>query len=154
MSISGINTKNTNWQLRKTVLIYIVLSLTAIAVDNIYAIFGHGVRSAAMTWMFLYPLIGGGLIYFLIERLIPGVSKAAGYRLFYNVYNSGIATLTVGSFLKGILDIAGASSTYTVIFNVIGWLFLVGGLILLASLTLRYITCRESNGAARHLSDL
>ena len=120
-------------------LVYLVLSLTAIAVNNIYAIFGHGVHSAAMTWMFLYPLIGGTLIYFLIERLIPGVSKAAGYRVFYNAYNSGIAALTAGSFLKGILDIAGTSSTYTAVFYVIGWLFAAVGLILLASLMLRYV---------------
>ncbi|MFA6809194.1 MAG: hypothetical protein WCR27_09415, partial [Eubacteriales bacterium] len=90
-------------------------------------------------WMFIYPLICGALIYFLIERLIPGVSKIRGYRLFYNVYNSGIATLTVGGFLKGILEIAGTSSTYIVLFNVVGWLFVLVGLILLASCTLRYI---------------
>jgi zinc transporter ZupT len=136
----GIDIRNKNWQLRKTILVYIVLSLTAIAVDNIYAIFGHGVSSPAMTWMFLYPLIGGALIYFLIERLIPGVSRSPDYRLFYNVYNSGIATLTMGSFLKGILDIAGTSSPYTVLFNVTGWLFAAAGLILL---TLRYIASRE-----------
>ena len=138
MSILGIDIKNKNWQLRKTILLYIVLSLAAIAVDNIYAIFGHGVSSATMTWMFLYPLIGGALIYFLIERLIPGVSKAAGYRVFYNLYNSGIAALFAGSFLKGILDIAGTSSSYTVIFNVIGWLFAAVGLILLTSFMVRY----------------
>jgi len=143
LSILGIDTNNQNWQLRKTGLVYLILSLTAIAVDNIYAIFGHGVSSAAMTWMFLYPLIGGALIYFLIERFIPGVSKATGYRFFYNVYNSGIATLTVGGFLKGILDIAGASSTYIVIFNVIGWLFVAVGLILLANFTLRSIASRK-----------
>lgn len=143
MSTLGIDIKYKNWQLRKTVLVFIVLSLTAIAVDNIYAIFGHGVSSAAMTWMFLYPLIGGALIYFLIERLIPGISRSPGYRLFYNIYNSGIATLTAGSFLKGILDIAGTSSTYTIVFSAIGWLFAAAGLILLASLTLKYIASRE-----------
>ncbi|MFA6807860.1 MAG: hypothetical protein WCR27_02585 [Eubacteriales bacterium] len=139
LSILGIDIKNKNWQLRKTILTYISMSLIAIVVDNIYAIFGHGVRSAAMTWMFIYPLICGALIYFLIERLIPGVGKTTGYRLFYNVYNSGIATLTVGGFLKGILEIAGTSSTYIVLFNVIGWLFILVGLILLASCMLRYI---------------
>jgi hypothetical protein len=111
--------------------VYIILSITAIAVNNIYALFGHGVHSAAMTWMFLYPLIGGGLGYFLIERLAPGIVKAKGYRLFYNLYNSGIATLTVGSFLQGILEIAGTSSPYTIGFYVVGLLFAVAGLVLL-----------------------
>ena len=140
MSISDINIKSRSWQLRKTIWVYIILSITAIAVDNIYALFGHGVQSATMTWMFLYPLMGGGLGYFLIERLIPRIVHARGYRLFYNLYNSGIATLTVGSFLKGILEIAGTSSPYTIGFYVTGCLFAAAGLIILFYI----ISCRTA----------
>lgn len=140
MSILGIDTKSKTWQMRKTVLVYIVLSLTAIAVDNIYAIFGHGVRSASMSWMFLYPLLGGSLIYFLMERLAPRVVETAGYRLFCNVYNSGIAILTVGSLLKGILEIAGTTSPYTALFPIIGWIFLVAGVVLFLLKPLRNST--------------
>ena len=130
MSILGIDTKSKTWQMRKTVVVYIILSITAIAVDNIYAVFGHGVRSASMSWMFLYPLLGGALVYFFMERLAPRTGRAAGYRLFYNVHNSGIAILTAGSFLEGILEIAGTTSTYTVIFYIAGWIFLASGVLL------------------------
>lgn len=120
MFMSDIDKKYENWQNWKTIVVYLCLSLTVFAVDKIYAVFGHGVHSGAMTWMFLYPLIGGALVYFLMLRLIPGFSKKEGYRLFYNLYNSGIALLTVAAFLKGILDIAGTSSPYIIFFNVIG----------------------------------
>lgn len=138
MSILVIDKNHPNRQLRKTVRTYLILSLAAIAVDHIYGIFGHGVSSDAMTWMFLYPLLGGALFYFLIERRIPRVSAAPGYRLSYNIYNSGIAVLTVAGLLKGILDIAGAASAYTVIFQMSGWAFVSAGAILLIIETLRY----------------
>ena len=115
-------------------MVYLALSFAAIAVDNIYAIFGHGVRSDAMTWMFLYPLIGGTLFYLLIELLIPWINRLVGYRVFFNIYNSGIATLTTGSFLEGILDIAGTSSPYVTVFYAAGWLLIASGLILLTML--------------------
>jgi hypothetical protein len=138
LSILAIDKDHPNRQLRKTVRTYLILSLAAIAVDHIYAIFGHGVSSDAMTWMFLYPLLGGALFYFLVERLAPGVSRAPGYRLSYNIYNSGIATLTVAGLLKGILDIAGAASAYTGIFRMSGWALAAAGTILLIIKPLRY----------------
>ena len=138
MSILAIDKNHPNRQLRKTVRTYLILSLAAIAVDHIYALFGHGVSSDAMTWMFLYPLHGGALFYFLIERLASGVSRAPGSRLSYNIYNSGIAALTVADLLKGILDIAGASSGYTVLFRISGWAFVAAGVILLGAKPLRY----------------
>jgi len=131
LSILGIDKRNHNSHLRKTVLVYFIVSLIAIAVDHIYAIFGHGVSSAFMTWMFLYPLIGGAWLYLLIVRLVPGASQTDAHRLAFNLYNSGIAALTAGSFLKGILDIAGTSSPYTPIFLVAGWLFALAGLLMM-----------------------
>jgi prolipoprotein diacylglyceryltransferase len=62
--------------------------------------------------MFLYPLIGGALFYFIIYVFTNKISKFKCYRLFFNIYNSGIATLTFGSFIKGILELAGADSIY------------------------------------------
>ncbi len=133
MSILDINVDT-----KKTILVYLLLALTAILVDNVYAIFGHGVRSAAMTWMFLYPLLGGTMFYLIIDRWTQGIGGSKGYRAFYNLHNSGIATLTVGSFLKGILEIAGADSLYVLYFQVTGWVLVVIGLLLLGW-TVQYI---------------
>ena len=134
LSILDTSSKRPLANIRKTIIIYLVLSFTTIGIDNIYAVFGHGVRSPSMTWMFLYPLIGGTLVYFLIKIFFPWINHFLGYRLFSNLYNSGIATLTVGSFLKGILEIAGTSSPYTILFFVTGWLLTASGIILLAVL--------------------
>ena len=128
MYISDTDTKKKNRDLNRPIVVYMILSITAIIIDNVYALFGHGVRSAAMSWMFLYPLLGGTLVYLLIELLIPAVKNSTGFRLFFNTYNSGIAILTVGSFLNGILEIAGADSPYTIIFNAVGWILTMAGL--------------------------
>lgn len=117
--------------MKRTAILYAVSALMAVAVNNIYGLFGHGVNSTYMTWMFLYPLIGGVIFFIMIYLIIPGITKIKGYRIFYNCYNSGIATLTMGSFLKGILQIAGTASSYTVVFDCIGWIFIGAALILL-----------------------
>ncbi|MBI4857964.1 MAG: hypothetical protein HY818_14605 [Acetobacterium woodii] len=130
-------------KIRKTIGVYAILSLVAIGINFIYGQFGHGVHSAAMTWMFLYPLLGGALFYFLLERLKSGMTRFAPFRFGYNSYNSGIATLTVGSFLKGILEIAGTNSPYLVLFTIIGWLFIAVGVMVFALLSVS----RKKNSA-------
>ncbi|MDF2592928.1 MAG: putative rane protein [Clostridia bacterium] len=131
MSILDINIKNQSKHFRKTILTYLILSILAIVVNKVYALFGHGVSSPAMTWMFLYPLIGGALFYFLIYGFANKIIKFTLYRLFFNIFNSGIATLTFGSFLKGVMDIAGSGSIYLVFYYVVGGLFIAAGLILM-----------------------
>lgn len=124
---------------RKTILTYLVLSLFAIVINKVYGIFGHGVSSPAMTWMFLYPLIGGVLFYFLIYGFAKKIINFNGYRLFFNIYNSGIAALIFGSFLKGVMDIAGADSIYLVFYYVVGGLFIIVGLILMFIMVIHLI---------------
>lgn len=131
MSILDTNMKNQSKHFRITIATYMILSVIAIIINKVYASFGHGVASPAMTWMFLYPLIGGTFFYFLIYGFANKIIKLTGYRLFFNIYNSGIATLTFGSFLKGIIDIAGADSIYLVFYYVVGGLFIAVGLILM-----------------------
>lgn len=71
------------------------------------------------------------MLYFLIFLLVPDISRFVAYRIFYNIYNSGIATLSLGSFLKGIFDIAGTSSTYIAVFYAIGELLVAVGVVML-----------------------
>lgn len=121
MFISGIKIKSNNNRIRKTIVVYLLLALVAVAVNLIYGFFGHGVRAAAMTGMFLYPLLGGALGYLLIDRYMAFITRFVVYRVGYNSFNSGLAALTVGSFLKGILEIAGTNSPYLIIFFFLGW---------------------------------
>ncbi len=138
MSISDINIIVHRGNIRKTVLASLVFAMAAVAIDRIYALFGHGVSSAFMTWVFLYPLLGGALVYLLIAVSARLVIGAPGYRLFCNIYNSGIATLAAGSLLRGILEIAGTGSPYTALFFAAGGLLTAGGLGLLLALFIRY----------------
>jgi len=134
LSILAMNSTEGSRQIRKTVIVYLILTAVAIAVANIYAQFSHGVRSAAMTLMFLYPLLGGAVFYFTLGLIVPRISDRRNYRLYYNIYNSSIAVLTVGSLLKGILDIAGTASGYVLLFQVAGWGGAAAGLVCLIAM--------------------
>ena len=137
MSISDINKKSFPGQIRRTVRNYLCLTAVAVLIDNIYALFGHGVRSPAMYLLFLYPLLGGALVYLLIGRFVPHMGSHEKYRLFYNVHNSGVAILAAGSLLSGILDIAGTASAYVPLFYAVGWIFVLAGLALVFIMKLK-----------------
>ena len=106
------------------------MTVVTVIIEKIYRLFGHGVTSPAMTWMFLFPLAGGLLIYF-VSRAEVDIEDAGRFRRSSNLYHSGIATLTVGSFLKGVLEIAGTDSVYLLYFYIVGF-----GMVLLGILPL------------------
>jgi hypothetical protein len=94
--------------------VYSAVSAACLVITHVYALFGHGVRSASMDWMFLYPLAAGTGVFSLPALLwprLPGrfqVFSRAGY----NLYNSGIAALTSAAMLTGIMEIAGGGSKW------------------------------------------
>lgn len=95
---------------------FVGLSVLAVVIDDIYALFGHGVRSAFMSCMFLVPLLGGAVVYYLIGFLAFDAARAPLWRLASNLYNSGLAALAAGCMLQGILEIAGTASPYVPLF--------------------------------------
>lgn len=101
---------------KRAIAVYATVAAFCGVFAFVYAQFSHGVSSAAMTFMFLYPLIGGAGMYALM-LVLP--LRSFG-RLSFNAYNSGIATLTVGSLLAGVFEIAGTSSAYQPVFTVVG----------------------------------
>ncbi|MDR1692595.1 MAG: hypothetical protein LBR72_04490 [Oscillospiraceae bacterium] len=101
----------------KTPLIWLGAALGCVVITNVYALFGHGVRSDAMDGMFLYPLLGGTAVYLLTGFAL----KKAAVRPGSTIYNAGIATLTAGGMLRGILEIAGTGSAYGTVFTAVGW---------------------------------
>lgn len=108
--------------------VYAAVAVLCVVIDQVYALFGHGVRSASMTFMFLYPL-AAAVVYFLLGYSFPKAAAGNYGRLGVNAIGSGIAALTVGSFLVGVLEIAGSSSDYVFLFQVFGWFFTAAGLI-------------------------
>ena len=110
-------------------LFYLAVSLLCVICGLVihglvHAWYGVSNRSDYLTFGFAYPLVGGAAVYLLIGAVrkaqVPGP-------LVTGVYYSGIATLTVGSMLRGTLDVAGKSSTYLPVFVVAGTLMVTIG---------------------------
>lgn len=106
----------------KTVKTYIFTTLFCIVFNTVYSLFGHGVTSPFMSYAYAFSLVLGVGGFILVDQL------HLENRVAFNLYNAGIATLTVGSLLRGIIDIAGADTIYPVYYFVVGaGLVAVGG---------------------------
>ena len=90
----------------------------------VYELFSHEVYSYFMIYGFAVPLMLGVMPYalLLISRKVPG-------RAALNLWNSGIATLSVGCVFRGVLEIYGTTNSFSVIYPVSGLLLLTAGLI-------------------------
>lgn len=120
MILSTLENSTMESKARHDMIVYLGISLFCMIFAGIYEIFSHGVISYPMILMFLYPLLGGSLVYRILSKWnqLDYPSKMT-----YNLYNSGIALFTVGSCLKGVLDIYGTTSKYT------SFYFLGGGVL-------------------------
>ena len=90
----------------------------------VYELFSHEVYSYFMIYAFAVPLMLGVMPYalLLISRKVPG-------RAALNLWNSGIAALSVGCVFRGVLEIYGTTNSFSVIYPVSGLLPLTAGLI-------------------------
>ncbi len=117
-----MNTKKT---LKKTIMVYSAVTLFCIVFSNVYSYLGHGVISNSMRLAFLYPLVLGVGVYTALYF------RGEYERVSYNLYNAGVATLTVGSMYQGVIDIAGADTTYSVYYFMVGIPLIVVSLLFL-----------------------
>lgn len=112
---------------RLPLFIYIGVTLFCIAFGFIYEIFSHNVISYYMILGFLWPLCGGVIIYLLMTLL---AKKYAFSILSSYLYNAGLATLTVGCYFHGIIEIYGTTRPFYVYFyNILGFILLGLGLL-------------------------
>lgn len=92
-----------------------------------------------MTYMFVYPLIGGAVVN-ILSIIRQTVIEVQTFCVGKAVLNYGIATLVVGSFMKGVFEIAGTGSDY------LAYYFYVGIVLIFVSLSLLlYSFYRTSN---------
>ena len=136
MFTSGIELKHIGRLPIKTAIVYSGVSLLCVVISNVYAIFGHGIRSDSMDYMFLYPLLGGTVIFLLAAIVLPRLSQQPRVisRIAYNLYNSGIAALTSAAMLKGIVEIAGTGSAWIIYIKTTG-IIMVAAAITCSTLT-------------------
>lgn len=81
----------------------------------IYELFSHGVTSYYMTYAFALPLIMGVLPYevMLIKNKFPG-------KAFADIWNTAIATLSIGCVFKGVLEIYGTTNRLIIVYPIAG----------------------------------
>lgn len=123
-------------RLLKNVNIYAIISAFVCLAGVIYHLFGRGVFSQHMAHAFYYPLFLGVFVYLLlmsIQQRFPFVGTT-GYRIFNNLHNAGLASLTLYSFLSGVFEIAGGSSGLVMILFFLGLALVLAGLCFLCAL--------------------
>ncbi len=117
-----------SWKDNRLRYLQIMVGISAFCLlfSLIYRHFSHGVDSLYMTYLCVWPFALGavpGLIFWLTDLLWePGA-----YTLCF--YNAGIASVTMSSLLRGIMEIAGTSSRHQVILMWIGAVLLIMGVV-------------------------
>ena len=105
--------------------IYLLISRFCALFGAVYEYFSQGVYSYYMLYAFAFPLVGGVLPFAALAMSgghLPG-------RLARNLYHSGIAALTVGSILEGVLEIYGTTNQLTAVYWIVGMFFVITGVI-------------------------
>ncbi|KIR03128.1 hypothetical protein P261_01943 [Lachnospiraceae bacterium TWA4] len=109
----------------KTAISYLCAAILCLLFACIYEHFSYGVYSIFMIGAFLFPLILGGFVFFLLW-FFDKPTPSDGWTM---VYHCGVATLTVGSIVKGVLEIYGTTNWLTGIYWIVGILFVGIGVI-------------------------
>ena len=111
----------------QTVFKYLVISIFFALFGAIYEVFSHGVYSYRMIYAFGYPLMLGLvpmlIIHFSRIKKMPGTLSG-------QIYRCGIYTLTIGSTLKGALEIYGTTSRLSTLYTPAGFLLILAGFLL------------------------
>lgn len=121
-----LSTSVTNRTHLKTAFTYLIISIFVALFGGIYEIFSHGVYSNFMIYAFAFPLVGGCLPFFILGmwKFInigkPSICLKVPNAITRNLYHSGIATLTIGSIIRGVLDIYGTTSYLSNYYWIVG----------------------------------
>ena len=111
----------------KIALVYLILSVFCALFGAVYELFSHEVYSFYMIYAFGFPLVGGALPYGILSAF--HLSKSSSL-LARNLYHSGIATLTVGSIVRGVLDIYGTTNSLSRYYWFVGIFAVVAGVVI------------------------
>ncbi|WP_449460072.1 hypothetical protein [Streptococcus suis] len=114
---------NSTTRVSRTFISYLAITAFLFIFSRIYESLSYGEVSIFMHYTFCVTLIGGAVLLGLLQ-LIPTLS-----RLSYNLWNSGVATITAGCLLRGIINLSGRSTTLDQPYWYIGAGFLVLSLV-------------------------
>lgn len=111
----------------KCALWYLCASIFTALFGAIYEVFSHGVYSFFMIYAFALPLVLGALPCLIVA--MTGFTLSGG--LARPFYRAGVATLTVGSIAKGVLEIFGTTNVLWAFYPIVGGFFFLIGVICL-----------------------
>ncbi|HFU4559879.1 TPA: hypothetical protein ACGPBH_001979 [Streptococcus suis] len=123
MTLSTSVTNQTSTRTPRTFITYLATTAFLFIFSRIYESLSYGEISIFMRYMFCVTLIGGALLLGMLT-LKPNLS-----RMTFNLWNSGVATITAGFLLRGIINLSGRSTTLDQPYWFIGVGFLVLALI-------------------------
>lgn len=110
---------------KKQSIVYLIVSALTLVFALIYEKFSHNVYSPFMLGAFIIPLFLGAAISFITYKMKCTTRR----RLQNNLYNAGVATLTVGSIFVGVLEIFGTTNAKVIVYFFVGVLFILLSLI-------------------------
>ena len=94
----------------------------------VYELFGHEVYSYYMIYAFAFPLLLGAIPFFLMQKAgKPFPGRAA------DLIHAGVAALTAGSIVQGVLKIYGTANCLTLAYWITGGVITSAGWILTIS---------------------
>ncbi len=93
---------------QKDAAVFLGVSILTGLFGAIYELFSHEVYSYFMIYAFAFPLLLGTLPYLMLS--LSGGTRYPN-ALYRNLYHAGIATLTTGSIMRGVLDIYGTTNS-------------------------------------------
>ena len=96
---------------------YLIMSIFFLLFALIYEVFSHGVFSSYMMCAFLIPLLMGTFIYGMIYYTKTNRYLSNSALIFYN---TSILTFTLGSIMKGVLDIYGTTNQMIGVYSKLG----------------------------------
>ncbi len=114
----------------RAALAYLAVSLLCALAGAIYERFSYGVYSYFMIYAFAIPLAGGALPFLAMAVFGKPRFPVRASRM---AYHAGIATLTVGSLVQGILEIYGTANRLTFVYWIAGAALLAVGVALYAA---------------------
>lgn len=112
--------------------IYLGVTLFVAVLGLVYESFAHGVFSAFMMFGFVIPLVFGLVPYTLLFFFNKETNPS---EIVSDLYNAGVATLTLASLYKGVLDIYGTTR-----YLHLGILSISGTTLILAGITIYLVT--------------
>ena len=106
---------------------YIAVSLFCALFGAVYELFSHEVYSYSMIYAFAIPLAGGALPFLAVA--MGHIGRFPG-RISRSLYHAAITTFTIGSIMKGVLEIYGTTNALLPVYWIAGGLLIAGAVAL------------------------